>query len=128
MTGFERSTSSRVHCSNEAGMMPELLGFRRFKMAALGTLRMVWLSCLNPGCTGGSGCAGASEVFKTLRLCYQVKIVSRLILSLCEASKPPRGFGLGRGKGRGCYPPKALQLLVHLKRARGRCFQTVTFQ
>ena len=40
LTGFERSTSSRVHCSNEAEMMPELLGFRQFKMAALGAFRL----------------------------------------------------------------------------------------
>ena len=69
LTGLETS-SSRVHCSNEAEMMPELLGFRRFKMATFGRPPHGI-----PVVPGVSGCAGASEVFKTLRRCYQVKIL-----------------------------------------------------
>ena len=65
LTRLETS-SSWVHCSNEAEMGPELLGFRRFKMATFGRSPRG-----DPGGTGGFRVRWGTGGIQNPRLCYQ---------------------------------------------------------
>ena len=122
LTRLERTSSSWVHCSNEAGWTGELWGSDDSKWLPLGVLRVGI-----PAVPEFWGALGAPRYPKSPALLPGES--SRLILQR-SIKATTRFLGQERRKGKGLLlpttPPRAHQL--QQQRARGRWIQTKTFK
>ena len=129
LTGLrlETSSSNRVHCSNEQKWCRSSWGSDDSKWLLLGALRME--SRLYRGFLAALGRRRYSKLPGAVTKLRFFPPNSLPLWGIRATTRfSARGGGRGRGRLLPATPPRALQLHVHLKRARGRCFQTMTFK